>query len=121
MPNLGVPELLLILLALILLFGAKKLPDMARGVGRSLRIFKSETAKLRDDDDDDTQHHVQAQTQAPAQPQPAPVQPQPIQAAPAAPAPAPAPALSAEEQARQLEEQAAKLRASAGTQGDKRA
>ncbi|GAA2207759.1 hypothetical protein GCM10009850_032170 [Nonomuraea monospora] len=119
MPNLGVPELLIIALVLVLLFGAKKLPEMARGVGRSLRIFKSETAKLRDDDDADTTHHVQAQTvqaqpQAPAQPQPAPVQPQQIPATPA-------PVLSAEEQARQLEEQAARLRASAATQADKQA
>ncbi|TYB70175.1 twin-arginine translocase TatA/TatE family subunit [Nonomuraea sp. PA05] len=117
MPNLGVPELLIIALVLVLLFGAKKLPEMARGVGRSLRIFKSETAKLRDDDDADTTHHVQAQTvQAqpqPAQPQPAPVQPQQIPATPA-------PVLSAEEQARQLEEQAARLRAGA-SQADKNA
>ncbi|MFI7133206.1 Sec-independent protein translocase subunit TatA [Nonomuraea sp. NPDC050153] len=111
MSNLGVPELLIIALVLVLLFGAKKLPEMARGVGRSLRIFKSETAKLREDDDDT--HTVQAQAQAPAQPQPQPVQPQPIQAAPA-------PTLSAEEQARQLEEQAARLRASAASQSDKR-
>ncbi|MEV0825259.1 Sec-independent protein translocase subunit TatA [Nonomuraea rubra] len=119
MPNLGVPELLIILLALVLLFGAKKLPDMARGIGRSLRIFKSETAKLRDDDDE-TQHTVQqAPMQAQPQPQPQPVQPQQIQAS--APAPAPAPVLSAEEQARQLEEQAARLRAGAASQADKHA
>ncbi|MDX3109937.1 Sec-independent protein translocase subunit TatA [Nonomuraea angiospora] len=111
MSNLGVPELLIIALVLVLLFGAKKLPEMARGVGRSLRIFKSETAKLREDDDDN--HTVQAQAQAPAQPQPQPAQPQQIQAVPA-------PTLSAEEQARQLEEQAARLRASAASQADKR-
>ncbi|MET8868654.1 Sec-independent protein translocase subunit TatA [Nonomuraea sp. NPDC004580] len=119
MPNLGVPELLIILLALVLLFGAKKLPDMARGIGRSLRIFKSETAKLRDDDDD-VQHTAQpVQPQARAHPQPQPAQPQPLPATPAAP-PAPAPGPSAEEQARQLEEQAARLRASAA-QADKHA
>ncbi|MFI7611816.1 Sec-independent protein translocase subunit TatA [Nonomuraea terrae] len=108
MSQLGVPELLIIALVLVLLFGAKKLPEMARGVGRSLRIFKSETAKLRDDDDETT-HTVQAQA---AQPQPQPVQPQQI--------PAPQPTLSAEEQARQLEEQAARLRAGAAAQADKR-
>ncbi|NUO96929.1 MAG: Sec-independent protein translocase subunit TatA [Nonomuraea sp.] len=112
MSNLGVPELLIIAGVLVLLFGAKKLPDVARGVGRSLRIFKSETAKLRDDDDDAPQTTVQAQpaAQAPAQQPPAP---QPINAAPA-------PALSPEEQARQLEEQAARLRAGAA-QADKQA
>jgi sec-independent protein translocase protein TatA len=103
--NLGAPEIILILVALVLLFGAKKLPDLARGVGRSLRIFKAETSKMNDDDERPTV--VQAQAQPPAQPAP----PQQI--------PAPAPAVSLEEQARQLEEQAARLRASA--QADKRA
>jgi len=36
--------------AFILLFGAKKLPDAARGVGRSLRILKSEVAAMNEDD-----------------------------------------------------------------------
>jgi len=52
MPNLGPTELLLILLVLVLLFGARKLPDLARGTGRALRIFKSETKGLVDDDDE---------------------------------------------------------------------
>lgn len=42
MGQLGTSELLIILLLLVLLFGAKRLPDAARGIGRSLRIFKSE-------------------------------------------------------------------------------
>ena len=50
MPNLGAPEIILILLVIVLLFGAKKLPDAARGLGRSLRIFKAETKGLREDD-----------------------------------------------------------------------
>lgn len=54
MPNLGPTELLLLLLLLVLLFGAKKLPDTARGIGRSLRIFKAETKGLRSDDEDDS-------------------------------------------------------------------
>ncbi|MGA8209833.1 MAG: Sec-independent protein translocase subunit TatA [Nocardioidaceae bacterium] len=50
--NLGPTEILLIILVLILLFGAKKLPELARGSGRALRIFKAETKGLLDDDDD---------------------------------------------------------------------
>jgi sec-independent protein translocase protein TatA len=50
--GLGAPEIALILIVLVLLFGAKKLPDLARGSGRALRIFKSETKGLMDDDDD---------------------------------------------------------------------
>lgn len=38
--NLGMPEILVILVVLILLFGAKKIPDLARSLGRSLGEFK---------------------------------------------------------------------------------
>jgi sec-independent protein translocase protein TatA len=43
----------LILAVVVLLFGAKKLPELARGSGRALRIFKAETKGLIDGDDDD--------------------------------------------------------------------
>lgn len=46
-------ELVLIVLVILLLFGAKKLPELARGTGRALRIFKTETKGLTDDDEDD--------------------------------------------------------------------
>ena len=55
-PFIAVPggwELVLIVLVILLLFGAKKLPELARGSGRALRIFKAETKGLVDDDDDD--------------------------------------------------------------------
>ena len=67
MANLGPTELIIIALVIVLLFGAKKLPDTARGLGRSLRIFKAETKGLRDDDPADdaprqslppAQHHT---------------------------------------------------------------
>jgi sec-independent protein translocase protein TatA len=41
--------LILLIILLVLLFGAKRLPDAARGLGRSLRIFKAETEGLRSD------------------------------------------------------------------------
>jgi sec-independent protein translocase protein TatA len=50
--NLGPTELILIVLVIVLLFGASKLPELARGSGRALRIFKAETKGLLDDDDD---------------------------------------------------------------------
>jgi sec-independent protein translocase protein TatA len=56
-PLLGMPqgaEWLIILAVVILIFGAAKLPELARGTGQALRIFKAETKGLRDDDDDDT-------------------------------------------------------------------
>ena len=49
--NLGPTEIILILLVIVLLFGAKKLPELARGSGRALRIFKAETKGLVDDND----------------------------------------------------------------------
>ncbi|MEZ5116714.1 MAG: Sec-independent protein translocase subunit TatA [Candidatus Nanopelagicales bacterium] len=42
-------EWLIIVLLIVLLFGAKRLPDAARGLGRSLRIFKAETKGLAED------------------------------------------------------------------------
>lgn len=51
----GVPggwELILIVLVIVLFFGAAKLPELARGSGRALRIFKAETKGLTDDEDE---------------------------------------------------------------------
>mgnify|MGYP001792492355 CR=1 FL=1 len=50
MPDLGVGELLIIAAVVLVLFGSKKLPEAARSMGRSLRIFKSEVKELREDD-----------------------------------------------------------------------
>src|SRR3954466_12676345 len=50
--GLGAPELLILVGIIVLLFGAKKLPELARGSGRALRIFKAETKGLLDDDDE---------------------------------------------------------------------
>lgn len=54
LPLIGMPEgaeWLVILAIVILVFGAAKLPDLARGTGQALRIFKAETKGLRDGDD----------------------------------------------------------------------
>jgi sec-independent protein translocase protein TatA len=70
--GLGTQELIIIFAVLVLLFGAKKLPELARGSGRALRIFKAETKGLIDDDDDDgtktpEQRELDAQTRAAAE------------------------------------------------------
>ena len=62
--GLGTPELLIILAVIILLFGAAKLPELARGSGRALRIFKAETKGLMDDDSDDTKTPEQRELEA---------------------------------------------------------
>lgn len=54
-PLFGMPqgaEWLIILAIVILVFGAAKLPELARGTGQALRIFKTETKGLRDDEDE---------------------------------------------------------------------
>ena len=49
-------ELIVILIVIAVLFGAKRLPESARSLGRSLRIFKSEMKEMKDDEkkDDDS-------------------------------------------------------------------
>jgi sec-independent protein translocase protein TatA len=61
--QIGPTEIILILLVIVLLFGAKKLPELARGSGRALRIFKAETKGLLDDDDDDIKESEKTEAQ----------------------------------------------------------
>ncbi len=51
MGNLRGWEWVILLVLVLLLFGARKLPDLARSVGKSMKIFKSEVKDLRADDD----------------------------------------------------------------------
>lgn len=56
LPLIGMPqgaEWLIILAIVILVFGAAKLPTLARSTGQALRIFKAETKGLREDDGDE--------------------------------------------------------------------
>ena len=89
MPNLRGSEWLIIILLVALLFGAKRMPDAARSLGRSLRIFKAETKGLTEGSSAPSTNAAPAAAQA---------SPLAVQAsAPAAvPPAAPAPAASAE-------------------------
>ncbi|MBD3914448.1 Sec-independent protein translocase subunit TatA [Nocardioides hwasunensis] len=65
-------EWLVILAIVVLVFGAAKLPDLARSSGQALRIFKTETKNLRDNDDDDDpkspeQREIELRNEAQAQ------------------------------------------------------
>ncbi|MCE7003424.1 Sec-independent protein translocase subunit TatA [Kibdelosporangium philippinense] len=85
MGNLGPTELIIIAVVIILLFGAKKMPDMARSLGRSMRIIKAETKGMKQDDQDATQATTTATAATPAPAAPAQL-PEAKPAAPAAPA-----------------------------------
>jgi sec-independent protein translocase protein TatA len=104
--NLGPLEIGLIILAILLLFGYKKLPDASRSLGRSLRIFKGEMKGMKDDDARDAVRTREA------------AQTTPVRGEIAAPAATATPAdddLTArlEEEARRAEARAAELRARA--------
>ena len=43
-------HILLIVVVVVVLFGSRRLPDAARGLGRSMRIFKAEVKQMKDDD-----------------------------------------------------------------------
>lgn len=79
MGSLSPTHWLIIAVLVLVLFGAKRLPDAARGLGRSLRIFKSEMSEMQSDG-----------TPKPEQPAKAPTQELPP-AQPTTPAPAPNP------------------------------
>ncbi|MDH6111281.1 sec-independent protein translocase protein TatA [Kitasatospora sp. MAP12-15] len=62
-------HLLVVLAVIILLFGSKKLPEMARGLGKSMRILKAETKAMREDDS--PAEGTTAESTATEQPRPA--------------------------------------------------
>lgn len=74
-PMIGMPqglEWLVILAIVVLVFGAAKLPDLARSSGQALRIFKTETKGLRDDDKAESetteaQREIEARNEAQAE------------------------------------------------------
>ncbi|MFN8197141.1 MAG: Sec-independent protein translocase subunit TatA [Nakamurella multipartita] len=85
--------------AFVVLFGAKRLPDAARGVGRSLRILKSEVSAMHEDEAagevgpaSGAARHARGRTTIAAAPltvasTPVPVAPEPAASPVAAPAP----------------------------------
>ena len=56
--KLGLPELLIILVIVILIFGANRLPEIGRGIGRGIRNFKDATKNDKDTDDKDPTSRV---------------------------------------------------------------
>lgn len=67
MPSIGWTELIIVIFLVLLLFGANKLPDLARSMGRSARIFKSEVKEMRNEDESETPTQQRQIDAAPAQ------------------------------------------------------
>ena len=53
MGNLGATEIILIVLVILLFFGAKKLPELAQGLGKGIREFRKATREIQDDIESD--------------------------------------------------------------------
>jgi len=49
MGNLGTPEILLILIVILIFFGAKKIPELAQGLGKGLREFRKAARDIQDE------------------------------------------------------------------------
>jgi sec-independent protein translocase protein TatA len=64
MPSwIGLPEILILLVIVLLIFGPKKLPELGRSLGRGMREFK-DSITGKDDDDDDKQLEEPGSAQA---------------------------------------------------------
>jgi sec-independent protein translocase protein TatA len=69
--GIGLPEILILLLVALLVFGPKRLPEMGRSLGRGMREFK-DSVSGKDSDDDDVRRELSAPRDdaTPVQPQP---------------------------------------------------
>src|SRR6185312_4502397 len=87
MGSLGGWEIVILLVVVVALFGAKRLPDMARSIGQSARVFKGEMKGMKGDDKP-AEKPAEPAAPAPAAelPPAAPVQPAPVQPAATQPA-----------------------------------
>lgn len=70
MGSLGFPELIIIFLVLLLVFGAKRIPEIARGIGKGIREFKDATNEITREIEAEGQQRQINQPQSPQQGQP---------------------------------------------------
>jgi TatA/E family protein of Tat protein translocase len=61
--GLGIQELIVIFLIVMVLFGAKKLPEMGRGLGRGIREFKRATERVTEEEDETEPKKVESKEQ----------------------------------------------------------
>lgn len=53
MGNIGMPELLLIFVIILVFFGAKKIPELAQGLGKGIREFRKAARDIQDEIEDE--------------------------------------------------------------------
>lgn len=100
MGSFGGWEILLIFLVLLLVFGAKRIPEIARGLGKGIREFKDATTNIKNElSMDDENHRIQSPRQGTTTPRQAHYQ-QPAEAPPPPPPPPAAQEAKAGEEAR---------------------
>ena len=67
MPGIGIPELIIVLVILLVIFGPKRLPGLGRSLGSGMREFKdSITGRTKDDEDEDEDDREPRQLDPPA-------------------------------------------------------
>lgn len=57
MPNLGLPELLIILVIIIIIFGVGKLPELGGALGKSIREFRQASAGMEEEEEEPKEEH----------------------------------------------------------------
>ncbi|WP_340562911.1 Sec-independent protein translocase subunit TatA [Streptomyces sp. GSL17-111] len=73
MGQIGIWQLVIIIGLIVLIFGAKRLPDTARALGKSMRILKSETSQMKKEGEKDKGHDDNG-PESPAEPAPRTIQ-----------------------------------------------
>ncbi len=73
MPGIGIPELIIVLVILLVIFGPKRLPGLGRSLGSGMREFKDSISGRTKDEDEDEDHRPQleATTATPVETRPA--------------------------------------------------
>jgi sec-independent protein translocase protein TatA len=59
MPNIGLPEILVVLVIALIVFGPKRLPELGRSLGKGIREFRGSVSGENEDDDDQEMRKLQ--------------------------------------------------------------
>ncbi|MBA2507007.1 MAG: twin-arginine translocase TatA/TatE family subunit [Thermoleophilaceae bacterium] len=66
MPNVGLPEIIIVLVIALVIFGPKRLPDLGRSLGSGMKEFKDSVSGKSKDEDDAPELEADSTTQTPA-------------------------------------------------------